>query len=419
MYALIDCNNFYASCERVFNPSLKDKPVAVLSNNDGCVIARSNEVKALNIPMGAPAFQYEKFFERYHVHVFSSNYALYGDMSKRVMNILSRYTPEIEIYSIDEAFLLFNGFGQYFDLEKYALDIIQAVWNSTGIPISVGVAPTKALAKIANKIAKKFPDRTKGVYVINSDEKRMKALKWTKIGDVWGIGRQHEKRLLNIKIENAYKFTLLHDEYVKKEMSIVGLRLKRDLSGETTLGLEEPAKKKNIAVTRAFETMYTDYDDLKERVTTYAIKIAEKLRRQDSCCSLLHIFLVTNPFRADLKQYRASIAVHTPFPTNSSITIIKTAITGLNMIYKTGYHYKKAGIIAMNLTPSNQRQLGLFDDENPKHARLMKLIDKLNIPENGKVKFGGQDLGRVWKVKQEKLSRRYSTRLDEVIKIII
>jgi len=235
--------------------------------------------------MGAPAFQYEKIFERYHVHVFSSNYALYGDMSKRVMNILSRYTPEIEIYSIDEAFLLFNGFGQYFNLEKYALDIIQAVWNSTGIPISVGIAPTKALAKIANKIAKKFPDRTKGVYVINSDEKRMKALKWTKIGDVWGIGRQHEKRLLNIKIENAYKFTLLHDEYVKKEMSIVGLRLKRDLSGETTIGLEEPAKKKNIAVTRAFETMYTDYDDLKERVATYAIKIAEKLRRQDSCCS--------------------------------------------------------------------------------------------------------------------------------------
>jgi len=417
MYALIDCNNFYASCERVFNPSLKDKPVAVLSNNDGCVIARSNEVKALNILMGAPAFQYEKIFERYHVHVFSSNYALYGDMSKRVMNILSRYTPEIEIYSIDEAFLLFNGFDQYFNLEKYALDIIQAVWNSTGIPISVGVAPTKALAKIANKIAKKFPDRTNGVYVINSDEKRSKALKWTKIGDVWGIGRQHEKRLLNIKIENAYKFTLLHDEYVRKEMSIVGLRLKRDLSGETTIGLEEPSKKKNIAVTRAFETMYTDYDDLKERVTTYAIKIAEKLRRQDSCCSLLHILLVTNPFRADLKQYRASIAVHTPFPTNSSITLTKTAITGLNLIYKTGYHYKKAGIIAMNLTPSNQRQLGLFDDENPKHTSLMKLIDNLNISENGKVKFGGQDLGRVWKVKQEKLSKRYSTRLDEIIKV--
>jgi len=415
MYALIDCNNFYASCERVFNPSLNNKPVVVLSNNDGCVIARSNEAKALNIPMGAPAFHYEKIFNENNVHVFSSNYALYGDMSNRVMNILSNYTPDIEIYSIDEAFLLFDGFSEFFDLEKYSKDIIQKVKISTGIPLSIGIAPTKALAKVANKIAKKFSDRTEGVYVIDTDEKRIKALKWTKIGDVWGIGRQHEKRLLKLNIDDAYKFTQLPDEYVRKDMSIVGLRLKKDLSGLPTLALEEVSTKKNIAVTRAFEKMYSNYNDLRERVSTYAVKAAEKLRRQNSNCALIHVFLLTNPFRMDLPQYRANITLHTPFPTNSSIVLIKTALLGLSKIYKQGYQYKKAGIIVMDLTPENQRQFDLFTSEDPRHQILMKTIDHLNKSENGKIKFGSQDLGRTWKMKRERLSKRYSTRLDEVI----
>ncbi|MDR5590494.1 Y-family DNA polymerase [Christiangramia sp. SM2212] len=419
MYALVDCNNFYASCERVFNPSLENKPVVVLSNNDGCVIARSNEAKALDIPMGAPAFQYEKLFERNGVYVFSSNYALYGDMSRRVMNILSRFTPDIEIYSIDEAFLLLEGFEEHFDLYSYGREMIKAVRSKTGIPISIGIAPTKALAKVANKIAKKFAARTGGVYIIDAPEKTRKALLWTKIGDVWGIGRQYEKRLLSLNIKNAQQFVELHDEYVRKEFSVVGLRLKRDLSGLTTLSLEATPLKKNIAVTRAFESMYSNYAELKERVSTYAIKIGEKLRRQGSNCSLLQVFLLTNSFRQDLKQYRASISVYTPYPTNSSITLVKTALTGLDMIYKEGYQYKKAGIIAMKLTPSTQKQFKLFSQENPKHEQLMKVVDQLNFKENGKVKFGGQDLGRTWKIKQEKLSNKFSTRLNELIIIKI
>lgn len=417
MYALVDCNNFYASCERVFNPSLENKPVVVLSNNDGCVIARSNEAKALDIPMGAPAFQYQKVFDMNGVYIFSSNYALYGDMSRRVMNILSRFTPDIEIYSIDEAFLLLEGFQEHFDLYAYGREMINMVRRKTGIPISIGIAPTKALAKVANKIAKKFAARTAGVHIIDDSEKTRKALMWTNIGDVWGIGRQYEKRLLALNIKNAQQFVELHDEYVRKEFSVVGLRLKRDLSGLSTLSLEATPVKKNIAVTRAFESMYSDYAELKERVSTYAVKIGEKLRRQESNCALLHIFLLTNPFRNDLKQYRASISVYTPVPTNCSITLIKTALTGLSMIYKEGFQYKKAGIIAMKLTPAKQKQFKLFSEENPKHEKLMKVVDQLNFRENDKVKFGGQDLGRTWKIKQERLSKRYSTRLDELITV--
>lgn len=332
MFALVDCNNFYASCERVFNPSLNGKPVVVLSNNDGCVIARSNEAKSLGIPMGAPSFEYEKLFVKHQVNVFSSNYALYGDMSNRVMNILSTYSPEIEIYSIDEAFLKLQGFEQHYNLEAYSKEIIQNVTRSTGIPISIGIAPTKSLAKVANKIAKKFSLRTGGTYVIDSEDKIKKGLLWTKIGDVWGIGRKHEKRLLKIKVHNAWEFTQLPNQWVQKEMSIVGLRLKRDLSGERILDLEDAAIKKNIAVTRSFEKMYSNFEDIRERVSTYAGKAAVKLRRQNSCCSMIYVFLHTNGFREDLPQYRANIAVHIPHPTNSSIELIKAAITGLKKI---------------------------------------------------------------------------------------
>lgn len=419
MYALVDCNNFYTSCERVFNPCLENKPVVVLSNNDGCVIARSTEAKALDIPMGAPAFQFERLFEKNGVYVFSSNYALYGDMSRRVMNILSRFTPDIKIYSIDEAFLLLKGFEEQFNLYSYGREMIKAVRSKTGIPISIGIAPTKALAKVANKIAKNFAARTGGVYIINDPEKTRKALLWTKIGDVWGIGRQYEKRLLAMKIKNAQQFVELHDEYVRKEFSIVGLRLERDLSGLSTLSLESTPVKKNIAVTRAFESMYSDYDELKERVSTYAIKIGEKLRRQNSNCSLLQVFLLSNPFRQDLKQYRASISVYTPNPTNSSITLIKTALTGLEMIFQEGFQYKKAGIIVMKLTPAKQKQFKLFSEENPKHEQLITVVDQLNFRKHGKVKFGGQDLGRTRKIKQEKLSNIFSTRLNELIIIKI
>ncbi len=223
MFALIDCNNFYASCERVFRPDLNGKPVVILSNNDGCVIARSNEAKAIGIPMGAPAFKFDELFKQNNVHVFSTNFPLYGDMSNRVMNILSDFSPDMEIYSIDECFLKLHGF-ELFNLQEHGLNMRLKVVKWTGIPISVGMAPTKALAKAANRIAKKFPERTNGVYIIDTDEKREKALKWLKIEDVWGIGRQHAKRLQDIGVLTAFDFIKLSDDWVKKDMSIVGLR---------------------------------------------------------------------------------------------------------------------------------------------------------------------------------------------------
>ena len=417
MFALVDCNNFYASCERVFNPSLIDKPVVILSNNDGCVIARSNEAKALGIPMGAPAFKFKKVFEVNTINVFSSNYALYGDMSSRVMNLLSEFSPDIEVYSIDEAFLQFQGFS-YFDLQAIGNQMNKTVRKGTGIPISIGFAPTKALSKVANKIAKIFPKKTNSVYIIDNDEKRIKALKWLPIEDIWGIGRKHAKRLRAINIKNAYQFTQLHDDWVRKNMSVVGLRLKQDLEGKPTLHLETPSTKKMIATTRSFEKMLVKYDDVKERVATFAISCSEKLRYQKSHCNTIMVFLQTNGFRKDLPQYRRNIVVQTHYPTNSSIDIVKHATTGLKAIFKEGYQYKKAGVIVMSLTPDNQKQLSLFNSENSKHLPIMKTVDKLNRAYGyNKVKFASQSLGRQWKMKQERLSPRYSTNIKEVITI--
>ena len=419
MYGLVDCNNFYASCQRVFEPHLIGKPVVVLSNNDGCVIARSNEAKTLGIPMGAPAFEFKKLFEENNVFVYSSNYALYGDMSSRVMNLLTTFTPDIEIYSIDEAFLKFEGF-KYIDLYEYGLQIKRTVTKGTGIPISVGFAPTKSLSKVANKIAKKYPERTKGVYVIDTDEKRIKALKWTKIEDVWGIGRKHAKRLKIKNVHNAFQFTQLHDDWVRKEMAVVGLRLKHELEGKPTLGLESPKSKKMIATTRSFEKMYTSYDELAERISTFTSSSAEKLRRQNSHCNMIMVFVQTNYFRKDLPQYSRNIIIKTDYPTNSTIDLSKYAKIGLKAIYKEGYNYKKAGVIVMGLTPNNETQLSFFDTSNPKHQPLMSTIDKLNLSYGvNKVKFGNQSLGRQWKMKQEKLSPRYTTSIKEVININI
>ncbi len=417
MYALVDCNNFYASCERVFRPNLRGQPIVVLSNNDGCVIARSNEAKALGVPMGAAAFKFKELFEKHNIHVFSSNYALYGDMSSRVMNLLSTFSPDIEIYSVDEAFLQFKGFD-LFKLQSYAETIKRTVDKGTGVPVSIGIAPTKALSKVANRIAKKYPKQTGGVYIIDSEEKRIKALKWLAVEDVWGIGRKHSKRLQTHKILTAFDFINLHDDWVRKQMSVVGLRLKHELEGKPTLGLETVQSKKAIATTRTFDRMHTDIDDIKERVSTFATSCAEKLRNQHSCCNVLMVFLQTNWFRQDLPQYSKNIIVRTQYPTNSSIDLIKYAVQGLELIYKEGYHFKKAGVIVMGITPEDTKQFSLFTNENPKHLPLMKTIDSLNksLGQN-KVKFAAQDLGRTWKMKQEKLSPRYTTKLTEIINI--
>lgn len=416
MFALIDCNNFYASCERVFQPQLNGKPIVVLSNNDGCVVARSNEAKALNIPMGAPAFEYEQVFKKHNVYVFSSNYALYGDMSARVMTILSTFCPNVEIYSIDEAFLCFDGF-QYFDLRQIGAEIKKTVYKWTGIPVSVGFAPTKALAKAANRIAKKFPI-LEGIHVIDDVEKLQKAIKWLQIEDVWGIGRQHAKRLNAQGVKTALDFTLMNDAWVKKNMSVIGLRLKKELSGIRTLELDEVSDKKSIACTRSFDKNYSTYEELKERIVTYATVCAEKLRKQDSCCNTLQIFILTNFFRKDQPQYNMSITVDLPFPTNSSIEISRFAIDALKRIYKPGYGYKKAGLIVMELSPEAYKQTTLFENSDPKHLDLMAIMDKLNKSYGQqKIKLAAQDLDRTWKMKREKLSRRYTTRLDEIIRV--
>ena len=417
MFALVDCNNFYASCERVFRPDLNEKPIVVLSNNDGCVIARSNEAKALGIPMGAPAFKYKSTFNQNNISVFSSNYALYGDMSNRVMNLLSSFSPEIEVYSIDEAFLKFKN-CQYINLFEYGTIIQKTVTKSTGIPISVGFAPTKALAKVANRIAKKFNTKTEGVYIIDNEEKRIKALKWLKVEDVWGIGRKHAKRLKNLGIKTAFQFTQQSDEWVRKHMSVVGLRLKHDLEGKPTINLEEVKTKKNIATTRSFDKNYSDFEKIKERVSTFSISCAEKLRKQKSNCNALMVFLHTNGHRQDLPQYRRNIIVKTPFPTNSSIELSSFAVQGLKRIFREGYQYKKAGVIVMDITPEHQQQLKLFENSDPRHKVLMHTVDKLNkIIGQHKVKLGSQDLERTWKMRQEKLSPRYTTQLSEIIKV--
>ncbi|CAN1508192.1 DinP Nucleotidyltransferase/DNA polymerase involved in DNA repair [Spirosomataceae bacterium] len=418
MYGLVDCNNFYASCERVFNPALNNKPIVVLSNNDGCVIARSNEAKAVGIPMGAPAFEFEELFFKHDVKVFSANFALYGDMSCRVMDLLKAYCPEIEIYSIDEAFLDFSTYTKNFDLKSYGEQMSRNVRKATGIPVSVGFAPTKALAKVANRIAKKYPVETKRVYPMDTEEKRIKALKWLKIEDVWGIGRQHAKRLYAIGVKTAFDFTELNDGWIKKNMAIVGVRLQKELKGIETLGLEEKAPKKNIATTRSFDRSYSNLEDLQERVSTFVVISAEKLRRQQSCCNSVMVFLNTNFFRADQPQYNKSIVVKLPYATNSSIDITKYALQGLEIIYKKGYQYKKAGVILLDFCNENEIQHTLFEVPNPRHKILMSTVDKLNTAiGQQKVKLAIQDKDRVWKMKQEKLSRRYTTKLNEIIDV--
>jgi DNA polymerase V len=351
MYALVDCNNFYASCERVFNPSLRNKPVVVLSNNDGCVIARSNEAK-LFVPMAAVAHHYQKVFNENNIVVFSSNYTLYGDMSNRVMNILSEFAPEMEIYSIDEAFLKFDR-CDYLNFQKHAVKIRKTVTQGTGIPVSVRIAATKALAKVANKIAKKFPDKTQNVYVMDTDAKRIKALKWLRIGDVWGIGSHYAKRLKALNVDTVYDFTQLNDDWVKKNITVVGLRLKHDLEGKITLEMEAAKDKQNIAVMRSFDTHLMTYEDLKERIATFSVIGAEKLRKQQSCCNAMQVFVNTNPFREDLKQYSRGIVIDFPFPTNSGIEISRFGAIALKKIFKLGYHYKKAGIMLLDFTPEN------------------------------------------------------------------
>jgi DNA polymerase V len=418
VFALVDCNNFYASCERIFQPTLEGKPIAILSNNDGCVIARSNEAKALGLPMGAPAHKFSSFFKQHNVQVFSSNYPLYGDMSQRVMEVLRQFTPELEVYSIDEAFLHFEGFDQY-DMNAYAQQMRKRVRKWTGMPVSIGLGPSKGLAKVANRVAKKFADKTNGVYVIDSDEKRIKALKWLPIADVWGIGRQHARRLAFNEVKTAYDFTQLSDEWVRKHMSVVGLRLKKDLEGTASIPMEltTPAKKA-IATTRSFETLIDSYEEMRERISTFATLCAEKLRAQGSSCHAVYVFVRSNPFMPDLPQYRNGTLLGMPFATQSSLSISKYALKGLEQIYKSGIQYKKAGVMVTGIVPKTAQQLTLFDGEDTRHDALMQQIDSLHRKFGPhKIKLANQDLSRTFKMKQAHLSPRYTTDIQDIITV--
>ena len=417
MFALIDCNNFYASCERVFNPNLQGKPVAILSNNDGCVISMSDEAKKLQLPFGAPIFKWERFCKEQNITILSSNYPLYGDMSARVMNILAEFSPEVEVYSIDESFLKLDGFEKY-NLSEYATTMRSRVLKWTGIPTCVGIAPTKALCKVANKIARSNLKQSKGICVIDSEEKRIKALKWTKIGNVWGIGRQLKKQLEAKGCQTAYDFTQLPSDWVLKKFSIVAWRLQKDLQGISKIPLEEASSKKVIATTRSFEQTYSDIENIKERVSTFAARCAEKLRKQESSCHMLIVQLSSDRFQKEAPQHRESKTVVFSFPTDSTLVLANAAVTAVKTIFKPGIKYKRAGVIVAGLVPNDNFQLNLFTQENPKHKPLMAAIDGLNKKfKSDKIKLGNQDLKRTWKMRQERLSSKFTTNIKEIISV--
>ncbi|WP_413999884.1 Y-family DNA polymerase [Flavobacterium sp. W1B] len=421
MYALVDCNNFYASCERVFQPEFNAKAVAILSNNDGCVISRSEEAKAVGIPMGAPAFQIKDLVREKNVKLFSSNYALYGDLSHRVMSILGQFTPNIEIYSIDEAFLNFDGMAIP-DFHHYGIQMKKRVHKWVGIPVSIGFAETKALSKVANKIAKKFQNRTQSVYIIDSNEKRIKALKWTKIEDVWGIGYRTTKKARLKNINTAFDFIQpQHEAWIKREMGVIGLRLKYELEGKSVMDLESISdQKKSIAITRSFPKQISDYDLLRERITTFAVVCAEKLRKQKSCCHTIIVMLVIDKHTVKTSKYYFNVAITLPFATNSSLTISNAAIELLKKLHKGNEHlkFKKAGVIVSGLIDEDKKQFQLFEDENPKHLALMKVMDTLNKKIGyTQVKMATQDLSLTWNMNQNHLSPKYTTDFKDILEI--
>jgi len=419
MFAIVDCNNFYASCERAFRPELRGKPVAVLSNNDGCVIARSNEVKALGIEMGAPYHLNKQLFEKHNVHVFSSNYTLYGDMSRRVMQSLTHFTPEIEVYSIDEAFLHFHNNLQITNYTETAAIIKQKVQQWTCIPVSIGIAPSKALSKMANRYAKKkMPDV--GVYAIDTEEKRIEILKWCNIEDVWGIGRQYTRFLRENGIFTAYDYTLQNPDWIKRHLTISGLRLWHELNGRPALPLETlTADKKEICTSRSFGNMLTDLKDIEEALSNYAARCADKLRKQETCAQYVMVFLHTNPFNKTDKQYSNWRGISLSHPTNATPDIILAALTAIRKIFVPGLRYKKAGVIVSGLVPNAQVQGNLFTDfsQRPQH-KISKIMDEINHSlGKDKLRIASQGYSQSWQLRQNLTSPRYTTNLQELLKV--
>jgi DNA polymerase V len=418
MIAIVDCNNFYASCERLFCPCLEGKPVVVLSNNDGCVIARSDEAKALGIEMGAPAFMMEKMLAENKVAVFSSNYTLYGSLSDRVMKTMQSFVQNVEIYSIDEAFLDMTTMVHK-DFTVLGLEVKQAVKSNVGIPVTIGIAKTKTLAKIANRYAKRRMKEV-GVFCMDSDEKTKIALSATEIGDVWGIGGQYEKLLLRNGYKTALDLLDAPEEWIRKNMSVVGQRLYNELKGISCLEMEElPPAKKAICTARSFGQLLSSKEDIRQATSNYVSRCAEKLRKQKSCCKLLQVFLQTNVHRQQDKQYFRSVNLELPVATSNTAELISYAMKGLDIIYREGYNFKKSGILVSNLVPETELQMGLFDNrDRNRDKQLMVMLDKVNS-RFGKdlVRFAVQGYSKKWKLRQARLSPCYTTRLGEVLTI--
>lgn len=414
VFALVDCNNFYASCERVFNPKLNGKPIVVLSNNDGCVVARSNEAKALGIGMGVPEFQIRSVLRTHRVQVFSSNYTLYGDLSQRIMETLEQFSPHIEVYSIDEAFLSLLGFARR-DLTEYGRQIRRTVKQWTGIPVSVGMAETKTLAKIANRIAKRNP-ATGGVCDLLACPDREALLEGVAVEDVWGIGPNYARLLNQHGLTTALQLRQADDQWIRKHLGIVGVRLVYELRGHSCLDLDEcPAPKQGITCSRAFGRSVCTLADMEEAVSSYVSRAAEKLRGEGLAATVLTVFLMTNAF-TDEPQYRNSVTCSLPVGTDTTSELIRVALKGLRSIYRDGYRYKKAGVMCTALVSASQVQPDLFDHQDrPRSKRLMAALDAVNDRWGaGTLEYASSGLTKTWKTQFHRRSPAYTTDWNEL-----
>jgi DNA polymerase V len=415
IFALVDCNNFYVSCERVFNPKLSGKPVIVLSNNDGCAVARSEEAKAIGIQMGAPAFKIHRLLDAHHVHVFSSNYALYGDMSRRVMQTLSDMAPSMEIYSIDEAFLDLSDIYSH-DLTAYGRHIRMTVKQWTGIPVSVGIARSKTLAKIANRIAKKSP-QTNGVLDLTDSPFMAKALARIDVEDIWGIGRRYAHQLKKYGIGTALALSETDERWIQKLMGINGARIVKELRGTPCYGLDDsPSPKKGIGVSRTFYSEIDNFDDLKTAVSGYICRAAEKLRAQKSVANVIMVFAATNRFKTYYDFHMATAAL--PVPSSDTAELIRYADQCLRQVYKEDIQYKKAGVFLSGLVSGDRVQAGLFDQwDRRKSKRLMETLDHINAQMgSGKLRYAAAGLTakEKWRTISRQRSPAYTTKWNQI-----
>ncbi len=413
--ALVDCNNFYVSCERLFRPDLVGKPVVVLSNNDGCVVSRSNEAKAIGVKMGQPWFRARSLAEEHNILALSSNYALYADLSNRVMSLLAEFSPRHEVYSIDECFVDLTGMAELRTL-SYAMR--EKIMRWTGIPVCVGIGPTKTLAKLANFIAKRHP-RSKGVFNYNvlTDAQKAKLLSGIPVDEVWGVGRRLAPRLSEYSIESVQDLKVAHAPTLRAEFGVVVEKIQRELQEVACVGMEEvtPARQQIIA-SRSFGSPVRDIASLKAAVTLFVENACAKLRAQQSYAAMLQVFLRTNRFRPELPQYHPSIAVPLVTPTDSSLLINRWASHLVDQIWRPEYVYKKAGIMLSEITPNSKRQEDLFSEAEPDgESKLMSVLDRVNQRfGRGVIRISSQDAGEDWSMRQERKSPAYTTSWQEI-----